>query len=242
MLELNKIYLQDCLDGMKLIEDKSVNMILCDLPYGTTKCKWDVIIPFDKLWTEYNRIIKSNSAIILFSSQPFTSQLISSNINNFKYCWVWDKVKPNGHLVAKHRPMQRTEDICVFGNDKIKYFPIMTDRDKPKQSKEYTRTEIMGGNKTDNIGKTINQKYPQNILTFSNASQKDKLHPTQKIIGLCEYLIKTYSNEGDLILDNCIGSGTTALACINLKRKFIGFENNEKYYKIARDRIGQKYE
>lgn len=145
----------DCLELMKDIPDKSIDMILCDLPYGTTACKWDVIIPFDKLWYQYKRIIKDYGAIVLFGSEPFTSKLILSNLKMFKYTWIWDKVKPNGHLVAKYRPMQRSEDIIVFGNKKILYKPIMIDREKSKISKEYKRTELIGGTKKKILQKLL---------------------------------------------------------------------------------------
>lgn len=227
----------DCLELMKNILDKSIDMILCDLPYGTTKCKWDTIIPFEDLWEQYNRIIKDNGAIVLFGSEPFSTELRHSNLKMYKYDWIWDKVKPNGHLVAKHRPMQRNENISVFGKGKINYYPIMVERDKPKKSKEYSRTEIMGGNTTDNEGKTLNKKYPQNILVYSNASQKNKLHPTQKPVDLLEYLIKTYTQDGEVILDNCMGSGSTGVAAMNLHRKFIGIELEPQYFEIAEKRI-----
>lgn len=226
----------DCLEVMKNMPDKSIDMILCDLPYGTTACKWDVVIPFDKLWEQYNRIIKDNGAIVLFGSEPFSSKLRLSNIDNYKYDWIWDKVKPNGHLVAKYRPMQRAENISVFGKGKLNYYPLMIDRDKPKKSKEYSRTEIIGG-VSNSKEKTINKKYPQNILIYSNASQKNKLHPTQKPVELLEYLIKTYTNEGETVLDNCMGSGSTGVACVNTNRNFIGIELDEKYFNIAKERI-----
>ena len=232
-----ELYFGDCLDIMPQLEPNSIDCIICDLPYGTTKCKWDVVIPFDKLWEQYNRIIKDNGAIVLFGSEPFSSELRLSNKENYKYDWIWDKVKPNGHLVAKYRPMQRTENISVFGNGKLNYYPIMVDRDKPKKSKEYSRTEIMGGSITDDKGKTLNKKYPQNILVYSNASQKNKLHPTQKPIELLEYLIKTYTQEGETVLDNTMGSGSTGVAALNLHRKFIGIELDEKYFEIAKERI-----
>ena len=227
----------DCLELMSNIPEKSVDMILCDLPYGTTKCKWDVIIPFEQLWEQYKRIIKDNGAIVLFGSEPFSSHLRLSNLEMYKYDWVWDKVKPNGHLVAKFRPMQRTENISVFGSNKINYYPIMTERDKPKRSKEYSRTEIMGGETTDTKGKILKQKYPQNVLVYSNASQKNKLHPTQKSVDLLEYLIKTYTSEGEIVLDNCMGSGSTGVAALNLHRKFIGIELDENYFNIAKSRM-----
>ena len=229
----------DCLEVMKDIPDKSIDAIIADLPYGTTQCKWDVIIPFNKLWEQYNRVIKDNGAIVLFGSEPFSTELRHSNLGMYKYDWIWDKVKPNGHLVAKHRPMQRNENISVFGKGKINYYPIMVERDKPKKSKEYSRTEIMGGNTTDSEGKTLNKKYPQNILVYSNASQKNKLHPTQKPVALLEYLIKTYTNEGEVVLDNTMGSGSTGVACLNTNRKFIGIELDEIYFNIANERIKQ---
>ena len=231
------LYNGDCIEVMKNIPSKSVDMILCDLPYGTTKCKWDSIIPFDKLWENYNRVTKDNAAIVLFGTEPFSTELRHSNLKMYKYDWIWDKVKPNGHLVAKHRPMQRNENISVFGKGKINYYPIMIERDKPKKSKEYSRTEIMGGNTTDNKGKTLNKKYPQNILVYSNASNKNKLHPTQKPVELLEYLIKTYTNENDLVLDNCMGSGSTGVACVNTNRDFIGIELDKDYFNIAKQRI-----
>jgi len=235
-LKPNDIYLGDCLELMNGIKDKSIDTILCDLPYGNTNCTWDTIIPLDKLWQQYKRIIKDNGAIVLFSSQPFTTRLINSNIEDFKYEWIWDKIKPNGHLVAKYRPMQRTESVIVFSKNRHNYYPIMIQRERPKKSKEYKRTEIMGGTKVGS-SKVINYKYPQNVLVFSNASQKDKLHPTQKPVNLLEYLIKTYTNENDLVLDNCIGSGSTAVACINTNRQFIGIEKEDEYYEIAKNRV-----
>ena len=237
-MKVNNIYHGDCLELMQHIPDKSIDMILCDLPqlYGTTKCKWDVIIPFEPLWEKYNRIIKDNGAIELFGSEPFSSALRMSNIKNYKYDWIWDKVKPNGHLVAKYRPMQRIENISFFCNNKINYYPIMIDRNAPKISKEYKRTEIMGGIKKGSE-KILKKKYPQNILVFSNASQKNRLHPTQKPVALLEYLIKTYTQENETVLDNCMGSGSTGVACLHTNRKFIGIELDDTYFKIAEERI-----
>ena len=179
----------DCLIEMKNIEDNSIDMILCDLPYGTTKCKWDNVIPFEPLWEQYERIIKDNGAIVLFSSQPFTSSLIMSKTELYKYCWTWDKIIPRGHLVAKIRPMQRTEDICVFGKKKINYFPIMIPREKPISGYENKRTEIMGGkSKSDKKTKTYTHKYPQTILSYSShMSSTSRLHPTQKPVELLKY-------------------------------------------------------
>ncbi len=233
---LNTVTNGDCLEVIKQIEDKSIDMILCDLPYGTTACKWDVIIPLDKLWIQYNRIIKNNCAIALFTTQPFTSFLITSNINNFKYCWTWDKITAKGHLVAKIRPLQQTEDIAIFGNDKINYFPQMVHRpeNKIKYAKECKRTEIMGGISRMNEVKKYDTWYPKTLLRFK---AERGLHPTQKSVLLFEYLIKTYTNENDIVLDSCIGSGTTSIACYNSNRTFIGIEKNEDYCKSAEERI-----
>ena len=245
MVDLNTIYNEDCLEGMKRIPDKSVDMILCDLPYGTTACKWDTIIPFEPLWEQYERVIKDNGAIVLTAGQPFTSALVMSNPKRFKYCWTWDKVTAKGHLVAKIRPMQQTEDIVVFGKGRIQYYPIMEDREKDRKDvdTEYSRTEIMGGEVKRKRKKVVRtKKYPKTILTFSNASQKGKVHPTQKPVALFEYLIKTYTNEGETVLDNCMGSGTTAIACMNTDRNYIGFELDEDYYEAASNRISKHAE
>ena len=235
-----ELYNGDCLELMKSIQEKSVDMILCDLPYGTTACKWDTVIPFEPLWEQYNRVIKNNGAIVLFGSEPFSSYLRMSNIKNYKYDWIWDKVTAKGHLVAKIRPMQETENISVFGNSKITYYPIMELREKERKdvNVEYSRTEIMGGKTTKEMEKiTRKYRYPKNIIRVSNASQKDKLHPTQKPVALLEYLIKTYTNEGDIVLDNCMGSGSTGVACVNTNRNFIGIELDKDYFNIAKERI-----
>ena len=233
----------DCFDVFPYIADKSVNLILCDLPYGTTACKWDSILPFDKLWTEYKRIIADNGAIVLFGSQPFTSALIMSNPKMYKYSWVWDKVTARGHLVAKHRPLQQTEDIVVFSNGKHNYFPIMIERpkDKWKVSKEFKKTDIIKSNGETEY-KTYKHWYPKNILQYSNANATNEkpLHSTQKPVELMEYLIKTYTNEGETVLDNCMGSGTTGVACRNLNRNFIGIEKDKNYFEIAKKRIYER--
>ena len=225
----------------KLIADGiQVDMILTDPPYGTTKCKWDNIIPFDKMWDKINKIIRPDGAICLFGSEPFSSNLRISNINNYKYDWVWDKVTAKGHLVAKIRPMQETENISIFSNSKITYYPIMELREKERKdvNVEYSRTEIIGGKTTKSMKKIIRKyRYPKNIIKVSNASQKNKLHPTQKPVELLEYLIKSYTKEGEIVLDFTMGSGSTGVAALNLHRKFIGIELEEKYFNIAQDRI-----
>ena len=229
----------DCFDVFPFIEDKSIDAIICDLPYGTTACKWDIVIPLDKLWKEYKRVIKKGGAIVLFGTEPFSSHLRISNLEDYKYDWVWDKVTARGHLVAKKRPMQQTETISVFCKGTANYYPIMVKRplDKIKVSKEYARTDIIGGGKQHekNIKlKTYDTWFPKNILTFSAANtSNDKLHPTAKPIDLLKYLINTYTTEGDMVLDNTMGSGTTNLACIKLNRKSIGIEKEKQYYDVA---------
>ena len=242
MLEINKIYNMDCLKGMKYIDNKSVDMILCDLPYGTTACKWDTIIPFDKLWQQYERIIKENGAIVLTGSEPFSSHLRLSNLEMYKYDWKWEKAQGVNFAQCNHMPMSVYEDIMVFGrfgmskNAKIQpvYNPQgLIEVNKKKKAKTNTEHRPSDNNK-DHMQRYSN--YPRQIISF--ASDRG-LHPTQKPVALFEYLIKTYTNEGDLVLDNCIGSGTTAVACINTKRNYIGFELDTKYYELANERIKQ---
>ena len=229
----------DCLEEMKKIPNKSIDMILCDLPYGTTKCKWDVVIPFDELWGQYNRIIKDNGAITLFGSQPFTSKLICSNIDNYKYDWIWDKKKAPNFRGVKYQPLIPYEIISVFNT--TKYNPQMTEgkmRKKGGHPSKYEEQAISKGTKP----KINNLYYPKAILEFSKANNKESgLHPTQKPIALLEYLIKTYTNEGEIVLDNCMGSGSTGVACVNTNRDFIGIELEEKYFNIAKERIKTAY-
>lgn len=235
-----KLVLGDCIKAMKNLPDNSVDLVLTDPPYGTTKCKWDSVIPFEPMWEQLKRITKDNGAIVLTASQPFTSVLISSNLKMFKYCWVWNKVRAVGAHVAKYRPLQQTEDICIFGDGKIKYFPQMVKRSKERiGGKEYGRTNIIGGviNKEKNKNKTYTHYHPKTLLEFSNASNKNRVHPTQKPVALMEYLIKTYTLENETVLDFTMGSGTTGVACVNLKRKFIGIENDENYFNVAKKRI-----
>ena len=313
-LKLNKIYNEDCLEGMKRIPDGSVDMILCDLPYGTTACKWDTIIPFEPLWEQYERVIKDNGAIVLTASQPFTTSLISSNIENFSHQWVWDKGMSANPLLAKKMPMKNFEDVLVFYfnynkfDSRRKYFEDVLKFVSKKKSEIIKETnqgldhcfrtnstqfsvptndnyellinkyqinkmqgfkpyeEISDKDRTYNpileergepirkgfIGKTSkdsflgeveidtrsfnNLYYPKAIIKFSNRKEK-KYHPTQKPVALFEYLIKTYTNEGETVLDNCMGSGTTAIASIRTGRNYIGFELDAEYYKVAEQRI-----
>lgn len=242
----NSIHLGDCFDIMKMLPDQSVDLILCDLPYGTTACKWDIVLPFEKLWAEYKRIAKMTTPIVLFGSEPFSSELRISNIEKYKYDWVWDKRTARGHLVAKIRPMQQTETISVFGYGKINYYPQMLDRPEKmkKNSREYSRTDIVGGgtqHKEKIVEKEYTQWYPKNLITFSAANtSNDKFHPTAKPLALLQYLIKTYTKEGDIILDNCMGSGSTCVAAKNTDRIYIGIEKEEKYFKVAEQRLNGK--
>ena len=229
-MELNKIYNEDCLVGMKRIPDKSVDMILCDLPYGTTACKWDTIIPFEPLWEQYERVIKDNGAIVLTASQPFTTKLIDSNIDLFRNCWVWNKKISGNPLLAKHQPLKVHEDICVFSKKRHNYYPQM--RKGKMRKKGGGRSKLFD---MEMSAKYSDEYYPISIIEFSNA--KRGVHPTQKPVALFEYLIKTYTNEGETVLDNCMGSGTTAIAAINTNRNYIGFELDEEYYKKSIERI-----
>ena len=229
-MELNKIYNEECLEGMKKIPDKSIDMILCDLPYGTTACKWDSIIPFEPLWEQYERVIKDNGAIVLTASQPFTTKLIDSNIDLFRNCWVWNKKISGNPLLAKHQPLKVHEDICVFSKKRHNYYPQM--RKGKMRKKGGGRSKLFD---MEMSAKYSDEYYPISIIEFSNA--KRGVHPTQKPVALFEYLIKTYTKEGETVLDNCMGSGTTAIAAINTNRNYIGFELDEGYYKASLDRI-----
>ena len=325
MLEKNKIYQGDCLEVMKDIDDASIDMILCDLPYGTTACKWDNIIPFEILWEQYNRIVKNDGNIVLFANQPFTTKLIQSNIKNFKYNWIWLKNRGTGFQYAKTQPMRQTEDICVFkkdinntigdnivfselkqyfynekqksnlsntqfkkilGNDmashyftkgiqwcfptkkdyiklqstgyfqtnyeeikekfeklkseinRINYYPQMIKLEQPVKYKKASSCNTIGGTiKNKKEYYYADQKYPTNVLRFKK--EYKPIHPTQKPVKLLEYLIKTYTNKGELVLDNCIGSGSTAIACINTNRDYIGIELQQEYVDIANKRINE---
>ena len=234
----------DCLELMKQVPDKSIDLILCDLPYGTTQNKWDEVIPFDKLWTQYNRIIKDNGAILLFAQGKFYVNLVSSNMKMFRYDLVWDKELVSGFLNAKRMPLRRHEQVAVFYKHLPTYNPQFT-QGKPLHSKgtAYQTKELTNNNygdfKTtddDRVGST--EKYPTSIMKFQKPHPSVCVHPTQKPVALLEYLVKTYTNEGDTVLDNCMGSGSTGVACQNTNREFIGMELDEKYYKIACERLG----
>ena len=243
MIELNKIYNEDCLEGMKRIPDKSVDMILCDLPYGTTACNWDTIIPFEPLWEQYNRIIKDNGAIVLFGSEPFSSNLRMSNIGGYKYDWIWDKRIPSGMSYARFQPMRRTENVMIFTADgkKTIYYPQLELRDKPIKNggnKYSPSAPIQASKEGKEYKKTYTHKQPTNLLQFDKV-RNGTIHPAQKPVALFEYLIRTYTDEGETVLDNCMGSGTTAIASMNTGRNFIGFELDETYFNLANERIAQ---
>ncbi|MBN6886224.1 DNA-methyltransferase [Cytobacillus horneckiae] len=227
---------------MKNIPDKSIDMILCDLPFGTTKCKWDTVIPVSPLWEQYERIIKDNGAILLFAQTPFDKFLGSSNLKMLRYEWIWEKTAATGHLNAKKMPMKAHENILVFYKKLPVYHPQKTQGHKQTNSftkylSTQNRTEIYGKATAEIKGGGEADRYPRSVINFPSDKQHCNLHPTQKPVALCEYLIKTYSNEGDLILDNCMGSGTTAIAALNTNRKFLGYELDEYYFKISEERI-----
>ena len=245
-----ELYNGDCLELMKNIPNKSVDMILCDPPYGTTACKWDSVIPFEPMWEQLNRIIKPNGAICLFGSQPFTAELIHSNIKNYKHSWVWDKELCGAFALAKKRPMIVTEDIIVFSNNKCKkvnYYPIMVDAEKKNirpinnGSSSSEATPVASGIAKSDKNYNPKMRYPKNIIKYSKynkeCNQLNRVHPTQKPVELLEYLINTYTKEGCVVLDFTMGSGSTGVACMNTNRKFIGIELDEKYFEIARNRI-----
>lgn len=249
-----KLYQGDCLEVMKRIPDHSVDMILCDLPYGTQKsngCKWDVIIPFDKLWEHYHRILKPNGSAILFAKEPFTSLLICSNIQEFKYRWNWVKDSKSNFMQANYQPLNNVEDICVFSRayareikdrETVIYNPQYADGNPYTLPKDSKTTEIFSSNHKNGVYKhtdrDTSRRYPYVTIEFNTVKGKEKMHPTQKPLDLLKYLIKTYTNTGDTVLDNCMGSGSTGVACQNLNRNFIGIELDEHYFQIAKERIG----
>jgi len=242
-MELNKIYNEDCLIGMSRIPDKSVDMILCDLPYGVLNknnpsAKWDSVIPFDLLWKQYERVIKDNGAIVLTAQGMFSANLMKSNEKLWRYNLVWKKGnRVSGFLNSKRQPMRNHEDILVFSKGQTKYNPQMTigEKNHKKGGGNHKNTQRCYGNLIDTPTILTNKKYPLSIIDFTR--EHPPIHPTQKPVPLFEYLIKTYTNEGETILDNCMGSGTTAIACINTNRNYIGFEMDNGYFDIAMKRI-----
>jgi len=228
--------LGDCLEVMKDIPSGSIDAIITDPPYGTTSCKWDSVIPFEPMWELLNRIIKPNGAIVLFGSEPFSSALRMSNIKNYKYDWIWDKKIPSGMSYARFQPMRRNEQISVFCDGKTIYNPQMVLRDKPIKGGGMSKGETTNNQNLKALKKTYTHKNPTNILVFDKI-RRGSLHPTQKPVDLLEYLIKTYTNENETVLDFTMGSGTTGVAAKNLNRNFIGIEQDQKYFNIAEQRI-----
>jgi len=245
------LYCGDCLEIMPMFADKSIDMVLCDLPYGTTACKWDVIIPFEPLWEQYKRIIKDNGAIVLTASQPFTSALVMSNTNMFRYEIIWEKERPTNIFFLKKQIAKYHENVLVFYSKQPIYNPQMVKREgnHSQKEKEYDLTKCNNNGSKTHLKQTYAYSkdynpeliYPKSVLRINRDRQKDA-HPTQKPVALFEYLIKTYTNEGDLVLDNTAGSGTTAIACIRYKRRYIMIEKEEKYCEIAAKRIETELE
>jgi len=242
MIELNKIFCEDCLIGMQRIPDGTVDAIICDLPYGTTNCSWDSVIPWDKLWEQYLRITKDDAAIVLFGSEPFSTMMRMSNLKMFRYDWIWDKGRGANFANANHQPMKSHEIASVFSKKQHRYYPQMWYSTPYKTNGGNRGNEIemlAGSSSVSKVRATTDHsdgsRYPMSIIGCSRDG--DTFHPTQKPVDLIRYLIRTYTNEGDTILDNCMGSGTTAIACIREKRNFIGFEMDEEYYRKACQRI-----
>lgn len=233
--DYGKLIKGDCLELMKDMEDKSIDLILCDLPYGTTQCKWDTIIPFEPLWEQYNRIIKDGGAVILTAREPFTSALVMSNPKQYKHKWVWNKKQSGSPQNAKYMPLQIEEDVIVFCKGKVNYYPIMR-KGKMRKRGGYKESNGIMGEFKKGYESYSDLYYPTNILEIVNP-RIGKLHPTQKPTELMEYLINTYTTEGQTVLDNCSGSGTTGIASINTNRKFILMEMDDNYFDISGDRI-----
>jgi len=241
--------LGDCLEVMKTIEDNSIDAVICDPPYGTTACKWDSVIPFEPMWEQLNRIIKPNGAIVLFGSEPFSSALRMSNIKNYKYDWIWDKVNGSNFANAKRQPLRQNENISLFYKKQCIYNPIMVERDEKnirhtKRKNGVGNDEIYGLSKNVDFDGSRKYGYPKNIITYNKKSKElhpsKIVHPTQKPVELMEYLIKTYTNENETVLDFTMGSGSTGVACVNTNRNFIGIELDETYFNIAKKRIEEQ--
>jgi DNA modification methylase len=246
----SRLFLGDCLIESDKIETGSVDLILTDLPYGTTACKWDTIIPFDKLWDIIDRITKPNTCILLFGNEPFSSALRMSNLKDYKYDWKWVKQIPGNHLNAKKQPLRSYEDICVFYKSQPIYNPILTDKPQSHIRKNSIDIKVKNngviGKVKENVKRNefreipLDKNYPNNVLNIDIMAKNQRIHPTQKPVELMEYLIKTYTNEGNLVVDLTMGSGSTGVACKNTNRSFIGIEKDENYFKIAEQRINAR--
>ena len=238
----SKIICGETIEEMSKLESKSIDLILCDLPYGTTQCKWDTIIPFDKLWEQYTRLIKDNGAIVLTASHPFTANLVMSNPKLFRYSLVWEKSKSTGYLNSKKMPMRSHEDILVFYKNLPTYNPQMTEGEPYDKGIAHRPTDVYREQKGEiHVKNETGKRYPRSVQYFKTAESEGKVyHPTQKPVSLMEWLIKTYTNEGEIVLDNCIGAGTTAIACIRTNRKYIGIDISQEYVDITNNRIQQE--
>ena len=241
-LSKNRIYNENCLTGMNKIEDASVDFICCDLPYQTTKCKWDIMIPFDELWEQYKRVLKPNGTIALFGAEPFASMVRLSNKEDYKYDWIWNKVSAANFVQAKNQPLRQHECISIFHQKDYIYNPQgLVEINKPCKGKSYTDDCFLSGHSLDNDYVQTHTNYPKTILTFSKEKGRTvdghPNHATQKPLELIEYLVKTYTNPGMTVMDNCMGSGTTAIACLKTGRDFIGFETDTRYFEMAQHRI-----
>ena len=241
MLETNvctNLYLGDCLDIMQTLPDKSIDLVICDLPYGTTRNTWDTVIPLHLLWEQYSRLCKG--AIVLFAQTPFDKFLGASNLSLLKYEWIWEKSHPTGHLNAKKCPMKAHENILVFYKKLPTYNPIKsTGHTRKVATKKKDESTNYGEQRFAAISYDSTERYPRSVLKFPSDKQKIKLHPTQKPVALLEYLVNTYTNNGDTVLDNCMGSGSTGIACLNTGRNFVGIEKDQIYYEAAKQRIAQ---
>ena len=239
---INNIICGDAIEEMKKIPDGSVDMILCDLPYGTTKCRWDTPLPLDELWEQYLRVTKERAAIVLTASQPFTSVLICSNLKHYRYNWVWEKSKASGYLNAKRMPLKAHEEVCIFYKKPPIYNPQFWESTPYNKGEAHRPTEVYGKQKSVLV-KSDGQRYPRSVQYFKTAESEGKTrHATQKPLALFEYMIETYTNPGDLVLDSCIGSGTTAVAAKRLKRNYIGIDKDPEYVIISKERLENTHE
>lgn len=234
---VGRFYNEDLFDALREIPEQCVDMVLCDLPYGTTSCKWDSVIPFEPLWLEIGRVCRTCAPVVLTASEPFTSLLVTSNIKEFRHRWIWDKVKPASGLNAKNSPLRVSEDVLVFCKERPLYNPIMVPKKHRAEKKCDSNGEAFGGARVERFHDNGGMGYPKDILTISNADQRNRVHPTQKPVELFDYLIRTYSNEGALVLDMTAGSGTTAIAAQRTGRRWVCIEKEEKYFNAAVERI-----
>ena len=235
---VGRIFNEEGVAGMARVPDRSVDLILCDLPYGTTQCRWDVLIPFEPLWAQYRRILREDGAIVLTASQPFTSLLVASNLADYRYSWIWEKSKATGYLNAKKRPLNAHEDIVVFAPRPPRYFPQRVPGDPYYKGSAVRPTDVYGSQRETLVESKDGLRYPRSVQYFKTAEAEGKVvHPTQKPVALFEYLIRTYTEPGEIVLDHCMGSGTTAIAAVSTGRQFIGFELDATYAALARERV-----